>query len=68
MDKPYGVPADFAEHFKLMSNMIAIAFQADQTRIVDIPDDARRNVAAPIAKSAFPTAIIRSRIIAISRN
>ena len=34
MDKPYGVPADFAEHFKLMSNMIAIAFQADLTRIV----------------------------------
>jgi hypothetical protein len=34
MDKPYGVPADFAEHFKMMSNMIAIAFQADQTRIV----------------------------------
>jgi hypothetical protein len=34
MDKPYGVPADFAEHFKLMSDMIAIAFQADQTRIV----------------------------------
>jgi Protein of unknown function (DUF1552) len=34
MDKPYGVPADFAEHFRLMSNMIAIAFQADQTRIV----------------------------------
>ena len=34
MDKPYGVPADFAEHFKLMSNMMAIAFQADQTRII----------------------------------
>jgi hypothetical protein len=34
MDKPYGVPADFAEHFRLMSDMIAIAFQADQTRIV----------------------------------
>ena len=34
MDKPYGVPADFGEHFKLMSNMIAIAFQADLTRIV----------------------------------
>lgn len=34
MDKPYGVPADFAEHFKLMSDMIAIAFQADLTRIV----------------------------------
>ncbi|HXS97426.1 MAG TPA: DUF1552 domain-containing protein [Candidatus Limnocylindrales bacterium] len=34
MDKPYGVPADFAEHFKLMSSMVAIAFQADLTRIV----------------------------------
>jgi hypothetical protein len=34
MDKPYGIPADFGEHFKLMSNMIAIAFQADQTRVV----------------------------------
>jgi hypothetical protein len=34
MDKPYGVPADFSEHFKLMSNMVTIAFQADQTRIV----------------------------------
>ncbi len=34
MDKPYGVPADFGEHFKLMSDMVAIAFQADQTRIV----------------------------------
>ncbi len=34
MDKPYGVPADFGEHFKLMSDMVAIAFQADQTRVV----------------------------------
>jgi hypothetical protein len=34
MDKPYGVPADFAEHFGLMSSMIAIAFQADLTRVV----------------------------------
>ena len=34
MEKPYGVPADFAEHFKLMSDMIAIAFQADLTRVV----------------------------------
>jgi Protein of unknown function (DUF1552) len=34
MDKPYGTPADFAEHFKLLSNMVAIAFQADLTRIV----------------------------------
>jgi hypothetical protein len=34
MDKPYGMPADFAEHFRLMTNMMTIAFQADQTRII----------------------------------
>jgi len=34
MDKPYGTPADFAEHFRLMSDMITIAFQADLTRVV----------------------------------
>jgi len=28
------VPADFAEHFKMMSDMVAIAFEADLTRIV----------------------------------
>ncbi|MCU1257400.1 MAG: hypothetical protein JWO80_285 [Bryobacterales bacterium] len=34
MDKPYGVPADFAEHFRLMTNMMTVAFQADQTRVI----------------------------------
>ncbi len=34
MDKPYGIPADFAEHFRLMTDMITVAFQADMTRIV----------------------------------
>ena len=34
MDKPYGVPADFAEHFKLMTDMMTIAFQADLTRVL----------------------------------
>jgi hypothetical protein len=33
MDKPYGVPADFADHFRLMSDMLTIAFQADLTRV-----------------------------------
>ncbi|MFN7926012.1 MAG: DUF1552 domain-containing protein [Bryobacteraceae bacterium] len=33
MDKPYGVPADFAEHFKLMSDMLTVALQADLTRV-----------------------------------
>jgi hypothetical protein len=34
MEKPYGVPADFAEHFKLMTGMITVAFQADLSRVV----------------------------------
>lgn len=34
IDKPYGIPADFGEHFRMMSSMIQIAFQADLTRIV----------------------------------
>ena len=34
MGKPYGIPADFAEHFKLMSDMITVAFRADLTRVV----------------------------------
>ncbi len=34
MEKPYGIPADFAEHFKLMTDMITVAFRADQSRIV----------------------------------
>jgi Protein of unknown function (DUF1552) len=34
MDKPYGVPPDFADHFKLMTDLLTIAFQADLTRVV----------------------------------
>ena len=34
MAKPYGVPPDFGEHFKLMTDMITIAFQADMTRVL----------------------------------
>ena len=34
MEKPYGVPANFAEHFGLMTNMITVAFQADISRVV----------------------------------
>lgn len=34
MARPYGVPQDFAEHFKLMTDMITVAFQADLTRVV----------------------------------
>lgn len=34
MAKPYGVPADFSEHFRLMTDMITVAFQADMSRVV----------------------------------
>lgn len=34
MDRPYGVPPDFADHFRLMSDMLTIAFRADLTRVV----------------------------------
>ncbi len=34
LERPYGVPQDFAEHFKLMTEMITVAFQADITRVV----------------------------------
>jgi hypothetical protein len=34
MEKPYGVPSDFAEHFTLMTDMITVAFRADLTRVV----------------------------------
>jgi hypothetical protein len=34
MEKPYGIPQDFAEHFKLMTGMLTMAFQADLTRVV----------------------------------
>ncbi len=33
LDKPYGLPPDFAEHFKLMTDMLTVAFQADLTRV-----------------------------------
>ena len=33
MEKPYGVPADFAEHFKLMTDMLTVALQADLSRV-----------------------------------
>ncbi len=33
LNKPYGVPADFAEHFKLMTDMLTVALRADMSRV-----------------------------------
>ena len=36
MDKPFGVPPTFDEYFKLMTDMMIIAFRADLTRVSTI--------------------------------
>ena len=36
LDRPDGVPPTFEEHVELMSDLIAIAFQADLTRVVSL--------------------------------
>ena len=36
LDRPDGVPPTFEEHVRLMSDLIAIAFQADLTRVVTL--------------------------------
>ena len=33
MEKPYGIPPDFNDYFKLMTDMLVVAFQADLTRV-----------------------------------
>lgn len=33
MAQPFGMPADFAEHFKLITDMLTVALQADMTRV-----------------------------------
>jgi hypothetical protein len=35
-DKPNGIPADFEEHANLMFDLLAIAWQADLTRVVTV--------------------------------
>lgn len=60
MEKPYGVPADFSEHFKLMTDMITIAFQADLTRVVTFLMT-REGTSRPIASSTSPTGTTRAR-------
>ncbi|HYI94936.1 MAG TPA: DUF1552 domain-containing protein [Bryobacteraceae bacterium] len=36
IEKPFGVPADFGDYFKLMTDMLFIAFQADLTRVATV--------------------------------
>jgi len=36
MEKPFGVPPNFADYFKVMTDMLFIAFQADLTRVATV--------------------------------
>ena len=36
MEKPFGVPPEFNDYFKLMTDMLVVAFQADLTRVSTI--------------------------------
>jgi hypothetical protein len=36
IDKPFGVPIDFADYFRLMTDMMLVAFKADITRLSTI--------------------------------
>ncbi len=36
IEKPFGVPSDFGDYFKLMTGMLFIAFQADLTRVATV--------------------------------
>jgi len=38
-DAPVGIPNDLTEHFKLMFDLVALAFQADLTRVVTFSMD-----------------------------
>lgn len=33
LEKPYGTPSNFGDHFKLITDMLTVAFQADLTRV-----------------------------------
>ena len=62
IEKPFGVPPEFPDYFRLMTDMMLVAFKADITRISHHHDRPRRLHARRIRKSASPTATIRSPI------
>ena len=59
IEKPFGVPPEFPDYFRLMTDMMLVAFKADITRISTHHDRPRRLDARRIPKSASTTATIR---------
>ena len=59
IDKPFGVPAEFPDYFRLMTDMMIIAFKADITRISTIMIG-REGLGARLPRDRrSPTGIIR---------
>ena len=63
-DAPVGVPESCEEHVKLMFDLLALAYQADLTRVVHVHDGARAQHSAPIRRSASPSRITPCRTTA----
>ena len=51
-DKPNGIPADFEEHAMLMFDLLALAWQADLTRIATLHGRARAQQSRSIRRAA----------------
>jgi len=66
VDQPMGIPSDYAEHARLMMDLLALAYQTDLTRSARSCWPAR-SAAARIRKSACPTRIIPCRTTRTSR-
>ena len=67
MDRPTGMPQDYKEHIRLMADLLALAFQADLTRIatfVFANDGSNRSYQTT---SASPRAITTCRTTAATR-
>ena len=59
IEKPFGVPAEFPDYFRLMTDMMIVAFKADITRISTIMVGREGSVRGRIPRSASTTGIIR---------
>ena len=67
IDQPVGVPSDYAEHAKLMMDLLALAYQTRPDPYQHVHAGARGQRPARIPRSACRIRITRCRIIRTSR-
>ncbi len=58
MDKPFGVPPEFPDYFRLMTDMLLVAFKADITRVSTVMIG-REGSTRAYPRLAFQTATTR---------